>query len=533
MNNDYIIELRKKLSKADKNNDLLNLLLICERIVRFYKEKDIETGYDYAEDMYRVATIFLNTGRIDKATKVFEKADKIAATLANADNLRGDILNNLAICYVNKNELSTAYSTFKEALNLKKLIYGENSNEYINLLCNIGSVLFDKGDYDKAIYYHYEALNKRKNKDVSFADNLNFLGYDFEARGEIANAINYFNQALNIIKAVSGANSNDYIANTYYLAGVYEKNEQYDKALKYYDIVLTKIKENEKEAHPYHAEVLGKMANVCVKLENYQRALMFSIKAMAIVKKAMGENHIYYANSVKNVADIHFKTKDYKRAIELYEDEVRLKGQILGETNEVTITALIHLADVYIKNGDIERAKELCQNILGNIDSTNPAYYSVLLALVRVYTYSKDLELLYTVYEAAKEVKANLGFDDMLQEAFKADTAENKFEARAENKENKEDKKENLEDNKAIKKSEEKNADNFDELEQMSFDFSLNSAEDNEDYIDGSRADEFIKKENDKEAKKKKSDKNRLNKNESYEQENFDSFFKNDDNEQA
>lgn len=519
LNDDYIIKLRKKLADAEKNGDLINLLLVCERIVGLYKNKGIEDGYDYAEDMYRVATIFLNTGRIDKAVAVYERVEKITDNLANADQLKADALNNLAICYVNKNELSKAYKTFKSALALKKLIYGEDSMECIQLLCNLGGVLFDKEDYDKAIYYHFEALNKRKSKDIYFADNLNFLGYDFEAKGELENAINYFSQALAIIKATNGPNSTDYMANAYYLAGIYEKNEQYEKALKYYDIVIEKIKDTGKEDHPYHAEALGKMANVCVKLENYQRALMFSIKATAIIKKAMGENHIYYANSVKNVADIHFKTKDFKRAIALYEEEVALKTKILGQTNDVTITAILHLADVYIKNENIEKAKDICQSLLKAIDRSNAMYYSCLLALVRAYTYNNNIELLYSVYDVAKEIKAKLSFDDMLKEAFEADTAENDFDIKTAGKDK------NGENNKATtKKNVKENNKPLEELEQLSFDFSNENEE---------RAVEKTLKENEEELQRNtgKSEKNVLNSKEAYEQESFDSFFKNDNDE--
>lgn len=427
LNNDYIIKLRKKLYDAEKKNDLLNMLLVSERILRLYKDKNTFGGYDFAEDMYRVATVFLNTGRAERAIDIYSRAAEAAEAVPNSDSLRADISNNLAVAYINSGNTASAYSAFKEALRLKKLICGEDSEDYIDLLCNVGSVLFDKGDYDKAVYYHFEALNKRTKKDISFADNLNFLGYDFEAKGEAENAISYFKQALAVIKAVNGSDSNDYIANVYYLAGVYEENRQYENALKYYEITVEKFKETGRDEHPYYAEALSKMSNVCVLLENYQRALMLSFKAMAISKKVMGENHIYYANSLKAVADIYVKTGDLDRAIALYTEEVELKKRLLGEKNDLTISSALNLCDICLKNNDGLKAQGICHDVIKTTDSSNPMYLDCLLALVRIYTKLENTELLYSVYEAAKSLEPNLSFDDMLKRAVEKDTAGNIF----------------------------------------------------------------------------------------------------------
>ncbi len=427
LNDEYMTKLRRKLYLASEGHDYLNILLISERLLRIYSENKITSGPDYTSDMYRVGTALLKSGRTDKAFTILDIANNSADSISGEESLKIKICNNLAICYINRNDPKKAYEQLDKALKLKKLVSGEMGEEYTDLLTNTGSVLFDLEDYDKAIYYHFKALNRRKEKNLDLADNLNMLGYDFEAKGETENAVNYLEQALEIIKKIRGANSNDYIANVYYLACLFDKSEQPEKALRYYEIVVEKIKETSKQEHPYYAETLGKMANVCVKLENYQRALMLSLKASTIVKKAMGENHIYYANSIRATADIYAKTNDYERAVSLYNEETALKKKILGIKNDVAIKSFIHLSDVYIKCDCLDKAWDVCQNLLKEVDTENVMYFECLLAFARVCSVKEDAEMLYQIYDKVEKIKAELSFDDMLDLAFENDSAENVF----------------------------------------------------------------------------------------------------------
>lgn len=380
----YLRKLRKRLFDVYNAKDYLQCALISERILKYSEENNLEKTKLYRHDLYNIGTIYIKMGKPKKAIEVLQKAAALTKKVEGESLTYSNILNNLAIAYNKDNKLSKASITFKEALQIKRNLMGENNDDYINTLCNFGCACYDMRAYDDAIKYLFEALDKREEQTLDTVDNYNFLGYAFEAKKDYDNAVLYFEKAIRLIKRVEGEDSQEYFSNAYYIAGVYNNYKKYDKALKYYEISVEKIKLLTNESHPYYAEALNKLSNVCFSMGSESRALMLRIKALNIVKDSVGEDHIYYASSLKNVADLYFHNKDYKRAIPMYEKEIEIKINIMGRESEEVIKSELNILDTYILAEEYENAGKIAKNIIESVKVTDSYYLKCLKYLSKI-----------------------------------------------------------------------------------------------------------------------------------------------------
>ncbi|MDE6357630.1 MAG: tetratricopeptide repeat protein, partial [Eubacteriales bacterium] len=344
-----------------------------------------------------------------------EKDLKKAEVLIDTKNAIGICCNKMGAI-----KFKVALASFEEALSLTRKYFKDDKQKLLNIMHNMGCIYYDFERYEDAIYYHSEEISLRDKKDADFIDNLNFLGYDYEAINNYEKAIGYFKQALEIIKGLEGMNSDEYMNNTYYLASVYLKMEDYENAIKCLEKSCDFIERKLGEENPCLSEALTKLSSAYIKVGKRKEALNAQLKALKVVQDSVGEKHLYYASNTKKVADIYYLEKDYEKALPYYEKETEVKRDIIGIQNEEYVNSILNLINIKMKIGkDENEYKKLEQEIYQLIDYDFPAisYKRALLILCKIYIENNRPEKLYNVYEFYKDIENRESFDDMLKNA--------------------------------------------------------------------------------------------------------------------
>ena len=431
-NSNEIEELRKELLDSFKEDDIFSSCDLAEKIIKLYEE-DEKNSYEYCQDLYNLGVVQQKIGKYNLAVKYYKKITQIlkkeAYDMANAEDSRNlkliiDAENSIGVCY-SKSAIrkSLALGSFEKAKALYKANFKTIDKQLIEITHNIGCAYYDMEKYDDAIYYHLEELAYRKEKDLHYIDNINFLGYSFEKKKDYTKAILYFSQALEIIKGLEGINSEEYISNLYYLSGVYFKQKDYQMAIKSYIEVSKLIEEKLGAEHPYVAEAFTRLAQSYLKDGDIEKALNIQLKSLNIIKQTVGEKHIYYSTALKRVADIYSILKDYEKAKYYYEKEYEIKEEVIGPYSDESVSSLLDNINIYIKTNDFEKEEKATEKLLKMVDFDLPknSYKRALLILAKIYIINGRGKEIYDIYDIYKDLDRKATFDDMVQYAKEID----------------------------------------------------------------------------------------------------------------
>ena len=257
----------------------------------------------------------------------------------------------MAFCYSELGDYTTAIELNKQALEIRKVVLGENHPAYATSLSNLASCYKDLGDYAAAIELLQQALNIETNtfgeNHPSYAITLNNLGYCYNAIGDYTTAIELIKQAVEIDKHVLGEDHPSYSITLNTLASCYKNLGDYTAAIKLLKQALGIRKISLGENHPYYATSLNNLAFCYSNLGDYTTAIELNKQALEIRKVVLGENHPDYATSLNNLALYLNDIGEYNTAIELLKQALDIKKNTFGENHPDYATCLVNLALCY------------------------------------------------------------------------------------------------------------------------------------------------------------------------------------------
>lgn len=420
--------IRKDFLNDIEEKDYFSASEKIESIIKLYREEEKET-IEYCTDLYNMAYVQQFLGKYSISIKYYKKLLKILEKkeydINNKEDIEKvkfiiDIENSLGICYT-KSSIKQSFSIncFERALSLGKKYLPKKDEKIVNVLHNIGCSYYDIEQYEDAIYNFLEELSHRKDKNIDFIDNLNFLGYSYEKLKKYDEAIGFFNQALDIIKGLFGINSEEYMANIYYISSVYSKMEKYDLAIKSYEKACSLIEQKLGDKHPYLAETLSKLAENYLKIDKIEEALKIQLKSLNIIKETVGEKHMFYASGLKRVGDIYYILEDFEKCLYYYENENKIKENVIGIYNEEYVNSLLNLINIFIKTNNREKEEEAKNKLIKMVDFdlSKKSYEKAILILCKIYVHNDLPNELYNIYENYKYVNSIDSFDDMVKKA--------------------------------------------------------------------------------------------------------------------
>jgi tetratricopeptide (TPR) repeat protein len=221
-------------------------------------------------------------------------------------------------------------------------LYPKNVDAYLYL----GVAYNQTGQIDLAIDNLKKAESyATKDEDLMFI--YNFLGLNYEKKGDLDNALFYYSKSLYLAKILG--NREMEASGLSNIANIFRKKGDLNRALEYYEESL-RLKTDEKGK----ATTYNNIALIYLNKGNYKRAIEYFKKSIEIAER-YGDYH-KSGIIMLNLGDVYRRVKDFKNAY-YYLSEGLKRVQKVGDKYWEG-TGLAYLGWYFRDKGDIKSAKE-------------------------------------------------------------------------------------------------------------------------------------------------------------------------------
>lgn len=310
-------------------------------------------------------------------------------------------------------------TSYLKALELQRILYGEESVKYMQTLNNLAVLYHEMGSYDQAepLYLKTNSFLYKKlgENNLNFAKSLNNLATLYQDMGAYQQAEPLLIQAKNIKKLSIKKDPMNYASSLNNLAYLYQDMKQLKAAEDLFleaKHILQKLNSNDERR--LLAQTINNLASLYQEKKNFEQAERNFQQALELKNKVYGSKHPSVAISISNLARLYQDMKQLKKAETLFRKTISLRATIFGTEHPSYSESLCNLALLYyqqekpsialhyalksIAANTIEFDSTLTLNqLLNNTTSKTIKYYSnqqclesfsVLLKIIRAQTTS-------------------------------------------------------------------------------------------------------------------------------------------------
>ena len=186
----------------------------------------------------------------------------------------------------------------------------------------------------------------------------------YQAQGDYTKALEYYKKALEIREKVLGPEHPDTATVYNNIALVYGGQGDYAKALEYYKKALEIREKVLGLKHPDTAATYNNIAGVYWAQGDHAKALEYYKKALEIREKVLGPEHPDTATTYNDTAGVYQVEGDHTKALEYYKKALEIREKVLGSKHPDTATTYNNIAGVYQAQGDHTKALEYYKKAL-------------------------------------------------------------------------------------------------------------------------------------------------------------------------
>ncbi|ERF76311.1 hypothetical protein EPUS_04169 [Endocarpon pusillum Z07020] len=270
--------LLERLSDGECSSDVIRTL---ENLANSYAELG---DYDRAREHFRKAVVchISNLGPENK--EVYGNLHR----LGRVEIMAGDYQSGLALLAYVTRKYEEAYSHEVQSL-------GEEHEEALQTLHDIGITLYDQDRYDEALEWYHRALTGRKkslgeeHKDTLYT--MYNIGLILQIQQRYDEALEWYHQFLTGSEKSLCEEHEDILDTVYAIGGILHDQERYDEALEWYHRALAGRKMSLGELHKDTLRIMHDIGRILHDQERYDEALEWYHRALAGRKMSLGELH--------------------------------------------------------------------------------------------------------------------------------------------------------------------------------------------------------------------------------------------------
>lgn len=319
-----------------KDNSRVALLERANFINKELEREDLNTcdllcdlGYTYRE-----------AGKLDKVIPVLEEADRLCQDHTETEWMkrRSHLLNVLAFTYRESFQLDQAKEYMKMSVDVTKAAFGKNHVEVVERLCNLGVILHDRWENDKAMEVLEEARSIVETSDTS----------ELFIRAQV---LNY----------TAKVHLRWYLG----LRFTHPREPSTRKHLEESDTLHAQALEIYMEHHgdqqKFTTGVMMTYGTAKLHLGDIKQAQEMCEKAVQVYRDS---GHIAWPRAGTFLADIFLVRKEYSRAKEFLEEIVKAHDDMSLNVSPGAYHPRALLAEAYAKLGNVESAKLILKQLL-------------------------------------------------------------------------------------------------------------------------------------------------------------------------
>lgn len=301
---------------------------------------------------------------------------------------------------------------FEELANMIDSKIGKNTPEYAFAITYFSSVLYNLGEYKRALELIEHNLGDLKSalaeNENLYASLLNNLATIYYYRGEIQRSKEMYEQVIELRRKNLGENHRHYADAIDNLAVIFNDTGNHQKAIELHKIAAAIYLKALGDGHVHYADALNNLASAYQNIQKYDDAIELYIKALKIVVKSVGKNHPRYASGMSNLARAYFHKGETDSAVAYNNEAYRIRVELLGENHPQTALTLSYMGDIYFSTGEYEKsiemhekAAEIYRNTVGesHFHSANCLY-----SLAECYLAKGALDIALEKFKQAEEL---------------------------------------------------------------------------------------------------------------------------------
>jgi tetratricopeptide (TPR) repeat protein len=265
---------------------------------------------------------------------------------------------------------------YKEAKTIYKKAFGENHNFVAGARKNIGMVLAEQGEYEKALEQFekarqiYIAVQEGEEATRDVASAISCMGNVKNRVGELDDTLEQYMNALKIYKSIqqkaddSGCKETatlDVTATLKVVGMVHSKRGDLDTAMGFFTEAMALLKSSGVDKSPSgretSASVLTRMAGIYVKKNELDEAMEFYRDAYELIVRSRGTaTHQDIAGILHYIGGIFHKRSDHEEAMNCYQEAIRIYHATLGPCNPAVAGTLVMVGSIHYKRRNLDSA---------------------------------------------------------------------------------------------------------------------------------------------------------------------------------
>lgn len=286
-------------------------------------------------------------------------------------------MNNLALVLHAKGDFAAAEQLYRDSLAMRRRLFGEESSDVASSLNNFGLFLKDKGDYEGSESHLRQALALRRllygATHIDVAETLNELGVLLHRQGKFALAEPLAREALEMRRRLLGevhpavAESTNNLATLLDSMGRYAEAEPLSRqAVELYRRLLG-------EEHPHVAVSLSNLAGILKRKRDYEGSEQLYRQSIAIMRKQHKDEHPELATVINNLGSLLREKGDYDAAEQLFRESLEMRRKLLKPGHASLINGIQNLATVLQLKGNLNEAEQLFREAMETAEKGLPA----------------------------------------------------------------------------------------------------------------------------------------------------------------
>ena len=265
-----------------------------------------------------------------------------------------------------------------------KNTYSYSNESTFQELCSMSTISRINNEFEKAVNYAIDAYQRSKIELSEFCkgqiDVLNNIILAYVEIRDLENQLKYYQELVNVQKAVNGDKSLDYFHTLLGMGRVYDELGYYHKAKELYNRLFKLAEVYLDQNDPFWYSIFNNQGSNYLEIGDFSKAEEKYIQALRLSEKHKNEYNI--AISSNNLASLYSELGKYKKAEELFIRTVEIRKRILGENNVLYAITLNNLAAVWERQCNYTGVKELYEKALeiisNSIGEDNHSYATTL-----------------------------------------------------------------------------------------------------------------------------------------------------------
>lgn len=326
-----------------------------------------------------------------------------------------DELTKKSVQLYNRGDYENALYYSNLSLEKAKNEFGKEHKNYAISLTNLALIYKSIARYEDAEILYLESLNILKKfydtDKFTYAVTIDNLGNLYMTTGRFGEAETCYKEATSIFKQYKNGESYDYATALNNLAILYKESGRYSEsiellkeAIRIYAITLGRNS-------PLYAITLDNLATVYNLLGRYKEAEPLLKKALNIFEINYGKNNIDYLKTVNNLGVLYLAKNNFNEAEKYFKESLEIHKNLYGEKNLDYAITLNNLGLLYLEKNDFKNSEDY---LLKSIEiakeitnENNPKISVPLLNLGILYEKKEDYQKAEQCYLKVAEINLN------------------------------------------------------------------------------------------------------------------------------